>query len=191
LFKHHKAKMETSDALPTQESQVQSSQTLPEETAAEETAPQTSGETSGAGDLEPGPTPLPDAAPVVEEEPTISIEELMLSYEGILGGELHDRTVILSLLNMNTADLRTRLLSWASISFPHVHILFSFSLAPPPVCSDGVTRAPYDYLVFLLGCPLADKLRALEAKMSGISLSYSMDSSNNRMNVHVSKKEAA
>ncbi len=106
----------------------------------------------------------------------ISIDELLGEQIIIEQRETRDRAELAKIANPpDVTQLRNTLLQWAKQGFPYAFPLFSVTLNPPLVCSDGVTRTLYPYIEYLMGESIVDLMAELEAKLQGIKLlnSYS------------------
>lgn len=126
--------------------------------------------------------------PVVEEAPSsflVTLDELLSSRDVLLQREANDARTLSLIENPDPFSLRNKLLEWAAAGFPDAFPVFSVSVVPPEVCSDGVARKLYDYIAFVCGQTLADKLKVLEAKLKGISVVNSF--SETTITVHVMK----
>jgi hypothetical protein len=114
-----------------------------------------------------------------------TFEELMSSHAVIVAQEAADRAVLAPLLNPTREAYRPQLFAWASAGFPAIYVVQSFSLTPPSVCSDGVTRDAVNYAWYLLGIEIGQIITTIQSMMTGITVSYSFEG--NILRVHVSK----
>jgi hypothetical protein len=81
--------------------------------------------------------------------------------------------------------LRPQLFEWAAKGFPPIYVVQQFTVSPPNVCSDGVARSVYDYVVYLLGQDMGTIIAAIQTLCVGIQISYSFQG--NTLRIHVSK----
>lgn len=145
-----------------------------------------------------GPTGTISDQPIIEytgpsppEEPQgpsilISLDELLNEQTIIQQREYQDRTELGKIENPpNVAQLRQILLQWAKQGFPYAFPLFSVTLAPLSVCSDGVVRTLYPYIEYLMGESIVTLMEKLEAKLQGIKLLNSY--SGTTVTIHVYK----
>ncbi len=132
--------------------------------------------------------PQPEPTTVPENPYIVTLEELVGSTEAVQKKESDDRTLTQQISSPNSASLRAKLLEWASLGFPAAYEIISITITPPQVCSDGQQRNKFQYVNYLLGMELGDQLRIVEAKLPGMSLSYSTPDS--RVKIHVSKVES-
>ena len=105
------------------------------------------------------PPPPPPPAP-------LSIADILAATDLVLQKEAADKTVLESIGALSTEDLRTRLVLWARAGFPNAHPIYSISIGPPSVCSDGVTRTLEDYIPFCSGKTLSEHTAVLQAKVT-------------------------
>ena len=115
----------------------------------------------------------------------IDIAELLASREAVAVQESADRLTLSALLNETRDTLRPSMFSWAAAGFPPVYIVQQFTVSPPAICLDGVTRTVYDYVVYLLGQDMGITIAAIQALCTGVEISYSFQG--NTLRIHVSK----
>ena len=128
--------------------------------------------------------PATDSGPVPSPM-VIDITELLASRGAVQGKEAADRATISVLLNETRDTLRPQMFTWAAAGFPPIYILQQFTLEPPSICSDGVSRSVYDYFVYLLGQEMGPTITAIQALCVGVTISYSF--LGNTLRIHVSK----
>jgi len=85
------------------------------------------------------------------------------------------------------ADFKTPLARWANSGFQSPFTIFSVQFNPPAVCSDGVSRTPYDYICFLLGQNVTTQLETFQTNFQGIKMSCLV--SETTLSIQVSKSE--
>ncbi len=120
------------------------------------------------------------------EDPSIAtMDELMASFGVLVNKETADRATVATLLNQTRETLRAPLFQWAAIGFPNIWVIQSFTLDPPPICSDGASRNVAEYFNYCLGRDLNDVVQDIRVKIVGIALSMSF--SGNTLRLHVSK----
>jgi hypothetical protein len=132
---------------------------------------------------------VPDAVPEVVQEvgPSylITLDELLMSQDVLKQKEADDKRIVDYIDNPNPLELRSKMHQWALQKFPDSFPVFSITVQPPQMCSDGVSRGLYDYIAFCSGQTIADKLQSLQSKMNGIQVLNSF--SGNTITIHVSK----
>lgn len=130
---------------------------------------------------------FPSAATGTVEPPHIAtMDELMASFGVLVNKETTDRATVATLLNQTRDTMRASLFQWAAIGFPHIWVIQSFTLDPPPMCSDGASRNVAEYFNYCLGRDLNDVVQDIRVKIVGIALSMSF--SGNTLRLHVSKE---
>ena len=100
-----------------------------------------------------------------------TIEELLTSREAAAHKEAEDRSLLRPILRNPRSVLRIPLFQWAAANFQNAYVLKTYTLTPPEICSDGVSRSPYDYTEFCLGMSIPDFLIHLQVRVSGMTLS--------------------
>ena len=115
----------------------------------------------------------------------IDIAELLASQGAVKVQEDADRATLLPLLNETRELLRPQLFAWAAAGFPGIYVIQEFSVTPPAICSDGVSRGVYDYVVYLLGQEMGPIIAAIQALCIGVQISYSF--AGNTLRIHVSR----
>ena len=114
-----------------------------------------------------------------------TMEELMSSHAVVVTQEESDRTSLSALTNPTSAQYRPQLFTWAAAGFPGIYVIQSFTLTPPSICSDGVTRDIVAYVPYLTGQDIGVMIAGIQALMTGITVSFSFQG--NTMRIHVSK----
>ena len=102
-----------------------------------------------------------------------SIEELLTSREAAVHKEAEDKSLLRPILRDPRGVLRIPLFQWAATNFQNAYVLKAYTLTPPDICSDGVRRSPYEYTEFCLGIPIPEFILRLQARVTGMTLSYS------------------
>ena len=138
-----------------------------------------------------GPTPAvmglfpnaetgPTSAPLVAD-----INELLASYGAIKNQEATDKATLIVLINETRDTLRPPLFTWAAMGFPAIYVLQEFSISPPPICSDGVSRGIVDYVGYVLGQDMGQVIATIQSLCVGVTISYSF--LGNVLRIHVTK----
>jgi hypothetical protein len=148
---------------------------------------QASGPTESSGPT--GPTvnyPFLTFEQIIESPPVvITLDELIQSHGAVLAKEVLDKSTVSVLLNENGDTLRTSLFQWAALGFPTAHIIKTFTLDPPNVCSDGISRSISEYFMYCLGTDMVTLLEKLKSVTQGMNFSYSF--LENTLRIHVSR----
>ena len=108
------------------------------------------------------PTPAPAPAPA----PPLSLSDILAAGDLLVQKEAADKATLESIGAMTMAELRSYLIVWGRIGFPNAHVISSFTMILPGVCSDGVTRSLGDYIVFCSGKTLSEHIEVLQAKVT-------------------------
>ena len=138
-----------------------------------------------------GPSPavlmmFPSAATGPVETPNIAtLEELMASHGVTVAQETADKLTLKPLVTPGRDSLRPQLFQWAGAGFPDAYIVQSFSITPPAICADGVTREIGKYIEYCLGSHMGEVIEGMKTLMPGIQPSWSM--SGNTLRIHVSR----
>jgi hypothetical protein len=123
--------------------------------------------------------------PTANSQYIITLDELITSQEVLKQKENEDKLIIDQLDNPNPIELKAKLYQWAIQKFPDSFPVFSVTISPPSVCSDGITRELYDYIEYCSGTNIRDRLLSLQSKLQGIQVLNSY--SGNTITIHVSK----
>lgn len=130
-----------------------------------------------------GPPIIADG--VVSPPMVIDITELLASHGAIVAKESNDRATLSILLNETRESLSPALFAWAAAGFPAIYVIQDFTITPPDICSDGVARPVYDYVVYLLGQDMGPTIASIQALCVGILISYSFNG--NTLRIHASR----
>jgi peptidoglycan hydrolase-like protein with peptidoglycan-binding domain len=129
---------------------------------------------------------FPSAATGIVEPPHIAtLDELMASHAAVVTKEAEDKQTMSDLITRPRDILRPSLFEWAAAGLPDGYIIQSFTLVPPTVCSDGVTRDAFTYINYCLGMNVSDVISKIESKVIGVKFSYSING--NTLRIHVNK----
>jgi hypothetical protein len=123
--------------------------------------------------------------PNIPAPAVIDISELLGSHAAVQAQETTDRATLSVLLNETRETLRPQLFEWAAKGFPTIYVIQQFTVSPPTICSDGVARSVYDYVVYLLGQDMGTIIAAIQTLCVGIQISYSF--SGNTLRIHANK----
>lgn len=119
---------------------------------------------------------------------TVSIDDILGEHDVIVQKEVNDRAELVKIGEKTPDELRPALIAWAKEGCPAAHKLFAVSASPPAVCSDGVTREFFPYVEYVLGAPVHAYMVQLQSKLMGMTLSYSIDTS--QIAIHVTKNHS-
>ena len=129
---------------------------------------------------------FPSAATGPVEPPHIAtLEELMASHSATIAKETEDTESLKTLVSPSRDTFRPQLFQWATAGFPDLYVVQSFTIAPPAICADGVTREIGKYIEYCIEKNLGEVIDGLKALMTGIQPSWSF--SGNTLHIHVTK----
>ena len=120
----------------------------------------------------------------------IDINQIMNSHNIFVEIEEQNKT------NLNSLDFsvfKTTLYKWAALNYPDSFLAYSFPVTTPPMlsglypCSDGNPKNIWDYIPYCLKMSIQDWLSAYQAKVSGITLSFSVNADPYYINIHVTR----
>ena len=132
---------------------------------------------------------FPSAATGPVEPPHIAtLEELMASHTAVVAKENTDKEMLNILVSPTRDMFRPQLFQWATAGFPDLYVVQSFTIAPPAICADGVTREIGKYIEYCIEMNLGEVIDGLKALMVGIQPSWSV--SGNTLRIHVTKAPA-
>jgi hypothetical protein len=110
--------------------------------------------------------------PVVTTPPRVTMADILASQEVLLQTETMDRAILASIGQMSTDALRSVLISWATAGFPNAYPIQDITIAPPPRCSDGVTRNLADYITFCSGKSIQEHVAVLQDMLPDIAVAF-------------------
>jgi len=120
----------------------------------------------------------------------VNIFDIINSHNTILQIEQQNKT------NLNSLDFsvfKTTLYKWAALNYPDSFLAYSFPVTTPPLnaglysCSDGNPKNIWDYIPYCLNMSIQDWLSGYQAKVSGITLSFSINADPYILNIHVTR----
>lgn len=97
--------------------------------------------------------------------PPITLDDILATTDLLIQKEAADKATLDAIATMTMDDLKTRLVIWGRLGFPNAYILHTFTLAPPAVCSDGVTRTLEEYISFCSGKTIVEHVASVQAKI--------------------------
>lgn len=101
------------------------------------------------------------------------IDNLVLEQQQLVEKEATDRATANSVEFPDTEMLREKLREWATKGFPDGYPVFSFTIDPPQVCVDGVHRTLFEYIEYLTGVPISEKIIRLSSKLKSMHIECS------------------
>ena len=110
--------------------------------------------------------------PSSDPPPPISIADLLSTVEVLQQKEANDKSTLEGIGAISSDTLRSKLVLWATAGFPNAYTLMEVVVNPPAQCSDGVVRNLTDYIAFCSGKTIGEHVEVLQAKVSGIAISF-------------------
>ncbi len=104
--------------------------------------------------------------------PQITLADILAATEIIEQKETQDKAALESIGLISFETLRTTLIQWAKSGFPNASPIYSVAISPPPVCSDGVTRALSEYVTFLTDKTMTELIAPLQARCPEFVVSF-------------------
>ena len=115
----------------------------------------------------PAPAPAYPPAPAPAHAPPLSLSDILAAGDLLVQKEAADKATLESIGAMTMAELRSYLIVWGRLGFPNAHVISSFTMICPSVCSDGVAgRSLGEYIVFCSGKTLSEHIEVLQAKVT-------------------------
>lgn len=109
------------------------------------------------------PGPLPDF---------LSLDDLLNDHAIVLAKEETDKTLLAQIASQHVSALKPKLVEWIGLGKPNAFPILMLDIQPPSKCSDGISRNLPDYITFCSGKSIEEHVGALQAKLSGISVSF-------------------
>jgi len=103
---------------------------------------------------------------------SITLAQLQESATGIAMQESLDRALLSPFLSPNLSITSPILLQWTSLGFPDNFYILSFTLTPPPICADGISRNFYDYISYILGVDISVQTQNYGSTFQDITCGY-------------------
>jgi hypothetical protein len=120
----------------------------------------------------------------------VNIFDIINSHNVFVQIEQQNKTQFASL---DFSAFKTTLYKWAALNYPDSFLAYSFPVTTPPhtaglySCSDGNPKNIWDYIPYCLGMSIQDWLTGYQAKVSGITLSFSINADPYVLNIHVTR----
>jgi hypothetical protein len=121
------------------------------------------GLTGETGMYYPIPEPIPDF---------LSLDDILSDQEIIIAKEAADKSLLDQIGSQHVSALKPKLVEWVGRGKPHAYPVMMLSIQPPSKCSDGVERNLPEYITFCSGKSIQEHVGLLQAKLSGMSVSF-------------------
>jgi hypothetical protein len=104
--------------------------------------------------------------------PRILLSDLMGQLSVLQQQEANDRSALAALTTPNLEDIRNKMIPWIAGNMNGLCDLVRVAVTPPNVCSDGVSRNFFDYLVFLSGKTIVEHLKVYQDLLPEFEVGY-------------------
>ena len=119
-----------------------------------------------------GPIYLVDLSGGTPPPPRILLSDLLGQVTVLQQQEANDRTALGVLATPNLDDIRNKMIPWIAGTMQGPCDLVRVAVTPPNVCSDGVSRNFFEYLVFLSGKTVAEHLTVFQDLLPEFEVGY-------------------
>lgn len=119
--------------------------------------------TGATGMYYPTPEPVPDF---------LSLDDILGDHSIVLAKEASDKAILDQIGSQHVTALKPKLVEWVGLGKPYAFPVMLLNIQPPSKCSDGVERNLPDYITFCSGKSIEEHVGLLQAKLSGMSLSF-------------------
>lgn len=116
-----------------------------------------------------------DKMRIEPSEPTpdfLSLDDLVNDHDIVVTKEQTDKALLDQIGSQHVTALRPKLVDWVGAGKPHAYVILLLNIQPPATCSDGICRNLPDYITFCSGKSIEEHVGLLQAKLSGISVSF-------------------
>lgn len=130
--------------------------------------------TGPTGDIGTGPTgDVYTGMYIPPPEPDfLSLDDLLSDHEILVAKEQADKGLLDQIGSQHVLALKPKLVEWVGTGKPHAYPVMMLNIQPPSKCSDGVERNLPDYIAFCSGKSIEEHVGMLQAKLSGMSVSF-------------------
>lgn len=119
-----------------------------------------------------GTLTLSDLSGGTPPPPRILLSDLLGQVSVLQQQESSDRTTLAGCATPDLGDIRTKMTTWVAGGLQGSCDLVRVTLTPPNVCSDGVSRTIYDYILFLTGKTLVEHLKTFQDLLPEFEVGY-------------------
>jgi hypothetical protein len=120
----------------------------------------------------------------------VRLDDIMNSHNTLIEIEKENKIKFNSL---DFVQFKLTLYKWASQGCPDSFIAYSFPIITPPTtdylynCSCGNPKNIWDYITYCMGSSIPEWISVYQSKVSGITLSFSVNTNPYFINIHVSR----
>lgn len=118
------------------------------------------------------PLRMSDLSGGTPEPPRILLSDLLSEVSVLQQQEATDRATFATLATPDLSTIRTKMISWVAGGMQGSCELVRISMAPPNVCSDGVSRNVFDYIVFVSGKSVIEHLKVFQDLLPEFEVGY-------------------
>lgn len=102
----------------------------------------------------------------------LSLDDIMGDHQIVVAKEQADKALIDQIGSQHVSAFRPKLVEWVGAGKPNAYPILLLNIQPPVKCSDGVSRSLYEYITFCSGNSIEEHVGLLQAKLSGMSVSF-------------------
>ena len=102
----------------------------------------------------------------------LSLEDLVSDHTILVAKEQSDKSLLDQIGVQHVIGLKPKLVEWVGVGKPYAYSIMTLDIQPPPKCSDGICRNLPDYITFCSGKSIEEHVGLLQAKLSGINVSF-------------------
>lgn len=122
---------------------------------------------------------------------SITLDDIVNTHQSYIRAEEQIKGTLTS-LDFNL--LKTNLYAWAAKGYEDSYPAYQLPVTASETnglipCSDGTLRNIWDYIPFCLGSSISELIQSYEAKLHGISLSFSLQANPYILVIHVTKNK--
>lgn len=121
---------------------------------------------------EPETTPMPRTEDYIPEPDFLCLSDIMNCHDVVLAKETADKALLDQIGLQHVSGLKPKLVDWVGAGKPHAYPIITLDIQPPCTCSDGIPRSLPEYITFCSGKSIEEHVGLLQAKLSGISVSF-------------------
>lgn len=110
--------------------------------------------------------------PVILPPPIISLVDIMSALEVVVQKEKTDKSILNSISSLSYDDLKSKLVTWATLGFPNVYEIYRLVIVPPSTCSDGVSRSLTEYIEFCSGKTMQAHVESLQERVQDMVITF-------------------
>lgn len=121
---------------------------------------------------EPGITTMLRPEDYIPEPDFLCLGDIMNCHDVVVAKEAADKVLLDQIGLQHVSAVRPKLVDWVGAGKPSAYPIMKLDIQPPSTCSDGISRNLPDYITFCSGKSIEEHVGLLQAKLSGISVSF-------------------